>query len=467
MTQNNSKPDIQFSGITISTMTCAGSLAKSPTDASNDLVNIYAVAKRMPLDDTIVGIKLVYAAGQSSVIRGACALSKRKKDFYNQVTFNVRVSESSMISYKIFHNGAVQLTGAHNTQDAVKGTNMLLERLKLINGTSVIKLTSMTNGVLVTHDHLVYSWDGKIIGYLHEKNGVYLNGEYVEHSKYGKHDVLVSKRWVNHYKNMYTCDGTLIGRRKLTFRKGVSKSFYRKDFQVHDGEVYFGGELYGNETVELDHATAIELLEQGTECRQKYIYPSQKVIHVYKALQKPHEMRLEGLTQDDIKIYNVNARFEVNFRINREKLWKKFIATGLNAKYDSCSHLGVNLRYHYLAGELQSENHPNTTTNIQDRGKCLCENGVQAGRNCTKCKVVSLLCFVSGKIVLTGLRSLQEAEGVALFIKDFYTRYYDDIKSLPKTPISKANLQEETKTETVIDKLGERVERFIPTTLSH
>ena len=105
-------------------------------------INIIDIAKYLPLDDAIIGIKLVYAGGTSSIIRGVAKMSKKKKDFYNQVTFTIRLpintfgnsrledKTSILASCKIFHNGTLHVTGTRTLEEATNASNLLLHRLR-------------------------------------------------------------------------------------------------------------------------------------------------------------------------------------------------------------------------------------------------------------------------------------------------------------------------------------------------
>ena len=125
--------DSSFSDLKVSTTTVTSNFPH--------VVNIIDLAKYLPIDNVIVGIKLVYAGGSSSVIRGVAKISKKAKDFYNQVTFTIRLpmngesplelestdaneilkmaQNSILVSCKIFHNGTLHLTGTHNLDEAV------------------------------------------------------------------------------------------------------------------------------------------------------------------------------------------------------------------------------------------------------------------------------------------------------------------------------------------------------------
>lgn len=416
------KPVVQFSDLSVSTMTCAGSFAKEPETATNNLVNIFAIAKYLPLDDVIIGIKLVYAAGESAILRGACKLSKKNKDFYNQVTFNLRLNEKSLLSYKLFHNGAIQLTGAHSKEEAAAGCNYLLNKLENFTNIISIQLAKIDNGLLVSHDHLVYTWDGCVLGYLHPKNGIYLCGEYVDQSSLdtddGNYTVLVSKKWDNHTKAIYSMDGQFVGRKRLLFNTGIGKTIYRKQFEVKHDRIYYNNTIIGQQTIELEEF-ATSVLKECLTRRQKFINETGKIIQQFRAF-KQRDLIKPSITVDDIKVHNINARFEGSFRIYRDILWQCLVNQGISAKYDSCGHLGVNIRYHHpLEMEVAKS----------ERGKCPCpKNSKLTKKKCSNCKIVSMLCFVSGKIVITGLKSLEDAQDVISFIKDFYIDHYEEIR---------------------------------------
>lgn len=419
-TETSNGVKLTFTPLFVSTMTCVSAISKNPSNATSNLINIFSVAKYLDLDSTIVGIKLVYAAGRSSIIRGTCRLSRRKKDFYNQVTFNVHLNGTSLLSYKLFHNGAIQLTGAHSVDEAAEGCNYIISKLSNMVGFKEIELASIDQGLFISHDHLIYSWNGHIIGYLHDKNGIYMFGEYLEFGNVRDKVVLVSKKWVNHAKGVYSLDGISLGKLSLSFRKGITKSIYRKSFEIIKDRVSYRGQDIGSLNMDLvDNFD--ELVLDCFSKRERFIYPRKSVIHDYSTFRNRDLVRTEGVTCDDIRVYNLNSRFESNFRIYRDKLHECFIKNGYVSRWNSETHLGVNLRYHYL---------PDTTVDKEDRGICRCakKSSSSIKNKCSHCKVVSLLCFVSGKFVLTGTKNLVEAQKVADFISDFYTRHYDEIR---------------------------------------
>lgn len=182
-----------FSDLKVSTTTVTSNFPHA--------VNIIDLAKYLPLDNVVVGIKLVYAGGTYSVIRGVAKISKKAKDFYNQVTFTVRLpmnGESSLqlastdaseilkmaqnsilVSCKIFHNGTLHITGTHDLDEATMASNLLRERLLKFSG---YKIVSIVENVpfLTSFDNLLHSSNGDTIGWVNlDKNIIHMKNEYV------------------------------------------------------------------------------------------------------------------------------------------------------------------------------------------------------------------------------------------------------------------------------------------------
>lgn len=75
------------------------------------------------------------------------------KNFYNQLTTVVRVSDEKFINIKLFKNGSIQMTGCKKLEDTNivinKLINKLKERLIAINGEDQIEITFVENPNLI------------------------------------------------------------------------------------------------------------------------------------------------------------------------------------------------------------------------------------------------------------------------------------------------------------------------------
>jgi TATA-box binding protein (TBP) (component of TFIID and TFIIIB) len=370
-------------------------------------VNILALAKWISLKQPLIGIKMMYAGSKGKIVRGTCKPSKKAKDFYSQVTFNAFVNDS-MLSYKLFHNGAFQLTGAHSVDDAITGINALLEQVKTIDGLYKIAL-KLTDNVLISHDDIVYNIKGDSIGYVCDDDDYYINNEHV-----GLADnklTLQSKKWSHNKKNIYTLDGQYIGTTQMHFEKGITKSILRKSFAIQDDMIVYDGRVIGVLKTKWVHDDYEEMISLCIERRKKWLPDGTKTL-ISNVKVFPHGNGKTRVTSDDVRIFNVNVRFDVSRKIYRDVLWSHLVKRGYNVRFDSMTHVGVNFRYHYLNSIKES------VDNRETQGKCVCED--RLNMRCNNCKIVSILCFSSGKVVVTGLKTMDEATIIAKFIASIY-----------------------------------------------
>ena len=416
----NSEND-EFSKLLISTTTV--------TTKFKNQVNIIDVAKYLPLDDVIIGIKLVYSGGNSIIIRGISKQSKKKKDFYNQVTFTMRLplkllkmknpyvrehrNDSILISCKVFHNGTLHITGTHSLEESQLITNLLLERLVKFKG---IKMITLNNAVsfLNSFDNLIFSVDGRIIGW---NNGdlIFLNTEYVNLEVISfeckQYEVFVSSKWVNKKKTIYSLGGDIIGKKILSFSMDISK----RHFDVKYGYIYAGNKIVGKEEfLWLDNFESH--ISKFEECAQVF-RSSNVIVHPYVTFYTINGVRVNSQIEEnqltgDYKVHMINTFFKAPFNICRIRLHKTFQEKGLYSRFDPCTNSAVNLRFHYHE----------KTIHTADCGKC--PHWIQRESikvlNC-ECKEISVSCFNSGKMNVTGLDTLTQGQDVYKFLIKFFS----------------------------------------------
>lgn len=433
----------EFSDLKVSTTTVTASFPCP--------VNIIDVAKYLPLDDVIIGIKLVYAGGNSSIIRGVAKMSKKAKDFYNQVTFTIRLptSETSettdweqssiIVSCKIFHNGTLHVTGTHTLDEATEASNVLLGRLKNF---SCHKMVSVRTDVpfLAAYDNLLYSSTGKNIGWIDKdyykisddtvedakdtkgtkgtkgaakgNSPIYIKNEYVILDEIHEDGigiphpfhVFMSSKWSENRRKIYTLDGEEIGMKRLEFKLNVP----RRHYEVKFGHIYSGNKIVGNEITDWNQ----DYLEKLQTCKRytDYLKNTGYLLHCGSAFSKDEREKVPTeFCNADFYTHMINMFFKAPFNICRKRLHKTFLEEGYYSRFDPCSHAAVNLRFHY---------HNMTMNQPQNRGKC-----VKMFKKPCDCKDISVSCFNSGKMNITGLATLEQGTIVYEFLKDFFIKH--------------------------------------------
>jgi hypothetical protein len=380
--------------------------------------NIIDLAKYLPLDDFIIGIKLVYAGGDSIIIRGLAKLSKKKKDFLNQVTITLK-NTVNIVSCKIFHNGTVHLTGTKNLDESRYIFNKLFYIIKHFNGKKIMDIQDEFP-FLCTFDNLLYTTNGDYIGW--KKNGnIYIcnsgtcvsGGEYVVVSPQNNTDktktsTFISIDWNQNIKWLYDLNGCVVGSKELELKN----KYLRKYYKILNGYVYYKNEIVGKEI--------LKWLDTPRSSPTTTITPTITPTITTPTTTTTNRTLLKGFSYDNINcnvstdeftIHMINAFFKASFSISKTKLHEKLIQDGYYSRYDSCLSSSVNLRFHYRK-------------DMEKMGICKFDNKA----TCC-CKVVSISFFGSGKINITGLSTFEQGPIVYNFICDLFTKYKEDIST--------------------------------------
>ena len=423
----------EFSELKISTTTVTSSVPVP--------INIIDVAKYLPIDEIIIGIKVVYAGGNSSIIRDVAKMSKKAKDFYNQVTFTIRLpfgdtegfcgeTPSRLVSCKIFHNGTLHITGTNCLEEATKASNLLLERLKKLNDR---KMISIRNDVpyLLAHDHLLYNSTGRNIGWINlinkeastkdSQTKIYLKTEYVVleqldvqneiHDTTDPFYVFVSAKCADNRRKIYTLDGDEIGTKCLQFKLNAP----RRHYDVKFGHIYCGNKIIGNETIQWNTDCLSKL--QSSKRYIDYLKEKGILLHHVSAFPQNSQMPVH-FENEDFNVHMINMFFKAPFHICRKRLHKAFVDEDYHSRFDPCSHAAVNLRFHY--NNL-------TMSQPENVGKC-----VKIFDRPCNCKDISVSCFNSGKMNITGLATVEQGFLVYDFLKEFFTKHRPTIQAFPE-----------------------------------
>ena len=118
---------------------------------------------------------------------------------------------------------------------------------------------------------------------------------------------------------------------------------------------------------------------------------------------------------DDIELYDINdikldivlinSDFDIGYLIDRDVLYRHLIDMGIYVTYEPCMYPGVNIKYYY---------NNNQHTGISD---CITQcNGKGTGCGDGQCKKVTIAVFHSGKIIITGGRSIDQINTSYVFI---------------------------------------------------
>jgi TATA-box binding protein (TBP) (component of TFIID and TFIIIB) len=170
---------------------------------------------------------------------------------------------------------------------------------------------------------------------------------------------------------------------------------------------------------------AIEWLGQHIETTYKDVFKSARNIHKY-------ETQL------------VNSDYSIGVPIKRERLHKILVETyGLFSTFESTIYQGVNTKYYY--NKARKEGPP---------GICLCPNpcdGTGLGEKIGDCKRITISPFQTGRIIITGARSLEQIEEAYHFMNKLFMKHANEIIRTimvnPKTEPSQITKSNSNKTK--------------------
>ena len=148
---------------------------------------------------------------------------------------------------------------------------------------------------------------------------------------------------------------------------------------------------------------AIEWLASHVEQNYPTVFPTKRNIHRY-------ETQL------------VNSDYSIGVPIRREKLHKILVETyGLFSTFESTIYQGVNTKFYYNKALAAAKSTP---------GICLCPKpceGTGNGEAIGDCKRITISPFQTGRIIITGARSLEQIEEAYRYMNEIFVKHATEI----------------------------------------
>lgn len=406
---NNAPIDIKISTITMSSQL---------PDCTLNLTNI---GKYLSIDDQIIGIKYNY--GDTSITKGKYSTTIYKKAkikyvskinkqlFYNQITLIVN-NCGNHVNVKLFGNGSLHLTGCKSLDEDKQIIKILYTKLKgLEQKNDIILLTKDSNGILLDRDNIIYTYtNNQIVGYL--KDNVYIinKKEYEIDVNTG---MFISKKAETQRKRiLLNFDGIEIGYCQIQLLKNKNK-FYKKNVNIYydwcNNLIYYKDIIIGkleyniNKKLITDKDSCADVLEINYNCNP--------------FINSEYKLNKEIF---DTNINCINIYFNINFKINRQKLYEKLISLDYICKYKPESYSGIKMIYkmHIESDYL----HRDRDTEYNYSGHCICNS------KCT-CTNITFLIFQSGNIIATGFKNLKMVQIATHNFIELCEYYKDEIKT--------------------------------------
>ena len=157
-----------------------------------------------------------------------------------------------------------------------------------------------------------------------------------------------------------------------------------------------GRRKYGSENVLFNRNFTKESLEEILDC---CVYISCAIIEYEQNIKEHNKDIYEG----DISILSfdvvlINSDFDIKYKINRELLHRDILAKEMCSSYEPTIYPGVNMKYYY-------------NTKYKAGGVCQCTkrcDGKGTGCGDGECKRVTIAIFNSGKIIITGGKTMEQ-----------------------------------------------------------
>lgn len=116
----------------------------------------------------------------------------------------------------------------------------------------------------------------------------------------------------------------------------------------------------------------------------------------------------------------VNSDYSIGVPIRREKLHKILVETyGLFSTFESTIYQGVNTKFYFNKARIEGP-----------PGICLCPNpceGTGTGEKIGDCKRITISPFQTGRIIITGARSLEQIEEAYKFMNTVFIKHAQEI----------------------------------------
>tara|TARA_Y100000593_G_C4086112_1_gene226237 strand:- start:37 stop:561 length:525 start_codon:yes stop_codon:yes gene_type:complete len=144
--------------------------------------------------------------------------------------------------------------------------------------------------------------------------------------------------------------------------------------------------IFNNGTIQM---TGLKSIKQGKE-----------VVNLYIDQLKKHNVNIyEGeISILSFNVVLINSDFDIKYKVNRELLHRDILAKDMCSSYEPTIYPGVNMKYYF-------------NSSYDSNGVCQCTkrcNGKGTGNGNGECKRITIAIFNSGKIIITGGKTMEQ-----------------------------------------------------------
>lgn len=348
-------------------------------------LNLELIAKKLPLDDQIIGKKLLGIIEEGLIKTRAKTLHKKnakikkktsRKDFSNQCTIIVKIGtppDEKKLNLKLFGNGKIVITGGLSKEDGKDAVDIL--KGKIIHLEDIYQISP----------HFQFSdYFENIAAYLK-----YISKNYLVFLKFFsifdvnvdlRLDIILNKKYIEKFteNDLEKCDP--VNCEFLKFMTPKDLDGYLRLIQIFNiCHLYFPNNI---------------LLDQLNQ-PENSIHSIIRNLYQFRQETLPLTFDKEKFqNQYEVTIENYNTMFNCGFQNNREIFTQilndKYKKIGLitSAKFEPSNYQGINVKY---------------ISRVLCHSDCTSE-GKKKNNKCL-CKEISFLIFQEGNIIITGGRS--------------------------------------------------------------
>lgn len=269
-------------------------------------------------------------------------------------------------------------------------------------------------------------------------NTKYFYKTYKEHDNFiNPYKYLDNKKYISSSTGIIGCKaenyptkGVFEKEKKFNFFNSVALNILVKDNKCINVKIFNNGKI---------QMTGVPDEETGRECIQKYLIEYIKQI-------PDNEINNEKIVEDKLKLslvqFNIvmmNSDYFCGIEIQRENFYRILTERYyLSVSYESENYPGVKLEYFWNINNLGSENEGRCCCSEKCKGK---GTGLEENNDCKK---ITISTFQSGKVIITGGRSLKQLNDAYNYINKIFSINHDYI-------VKKTNIKNKEKIKSNIE----------------
>jgi TATA-box binding protein (TBP) (component of TFIID and TFIIIB) len=309
-----------------------------------------------------------------------------KRLFYNQVSLIIN-NGNDTFNVKVFSNGSLQITGCKDEKDGKRIIEIIKRNVeKMKDKVEFLTIIKDENDIYKDIEDNIYYYDKEWYYLGYKVNGKYKinNKEYnvkeingMKYFELNSSDISKKKEYLNMF-------GEYIGTSNIKMFKNKKKLFTNNKNIIIENDLIFSGEILIG-----------EIKYNFIHHDKEYQNFDMQILETNLVL-NPLILNnnLFDIDNYEVVINTINVYYNINKKLNRDDIYKKFINLGYVCKFNPEIYAGIKLTFKINDANLN-----------ELEGKCNCE------MKCI-CDNITFLIFQTGNIIVTGFKNIALIENV-------------------------------------------------------